>query len=107
MQTICELREGATTAPSLLTEADLVGLLDKNSIGTDATMAQHIETVIKRECVMPHFGGRDEVPRSKYNRHRTCGGYNLIGFEKSLSKPQLGREVGFGAVCVHVGELEG
>ena len=31
---VCELREGKTTKPSLLTEADLVALMDKNGIGT-------------------------------------------------------------------------
>jgi DNA topoisomerase-3 len=30
---VCELREGVTTRPSLLTEADLVSLMDKNGIG--------------------------------------------------------------------------
>jgi DNA topoisomerase III len=30
---ICELREGQTSSPSLLTEADLVSLMDKNGIG--------------------------------------------------------------------------
>lgn len=30
---VCELREGSTTKPSLLTEADLVTLMDKNGIG--------------------------------------------------------------------------
>ena len=94
MPTICELREGATTAPSLLTEADLVGLMDRNGIGTDATIAQHIETIIKREYVMPRMEGG-----TKYLVPSTLGiglveGYNLIGFEKSLSKPQLRREVG-------------
>ena len=33
MPSVCELREGQTTKPSLLTEADLVGLMDKNGIG--------------------------------------------------------------------------
>jgi DNA topoisomerase III len=33
MPSICELREGETTRPKLLTEADLVGLMDKNGIG--------------------------------------------------------------------------
>lgn len=94
MPSICELREGATTAPSLLTEADLVGLMDKNGIGTDATIAQHIETIIKREYVMPRMEGG-----TKYLVPSTLGiglveGYNSIGFEKSLSKPQLRREVG-------------
>lgn len=30
---ICELKEGHTTAPSLLTEADLVTLMDQNGVG--------------------------------------------------------------------------
>ena len=34
---ICELREGSTTSPSPLTEADLVGLMDKNGIGMRAS----------------------------------------------------------------------
>lgn len=33
MPTVCELRDGETKRPSLLTEADLVGLMDKNGIG--------------------------------------------------------------------------
>lgn len=36
MPSICELREGETTRPKLLTEADLVGLMDKNGIGEPA-----------------------------------------------------------------------
>lgn len=31
---ICELKEGRTSKPSLLTEADLVTLMDKNGIGS-------------------------------------------------------------------------
>ena len=33
MPSICELRDGQTTRPNLLTEADLVSLMDKNGIG--------------------------------------------------------------------------
>lgn len=33
MPSICELKEGSTTRPNLLTEADLVGLMDRNGIG--------------------------------------------------------------------------
>lgn len=34
MPSVVELRDGQTTCPNLLTEADLVGLMDKNGIGT-------------------------------------------------------------------------
>jgi hypothetical protein len=33
MPSVCELREGQTSSPNLLTEADLVSLMDKNGIG--------------------------------------------------------------------------
>ncbi|XP_068146758.1 DNA topoisomerase 3-alpha [Drosophila tropicalis] len=42
------LHEGATTAPPLLTEADLIALMDKHGIGTDATHAEHIATIKER-----------------------------------------------------------
>ncbi|KAI0313920.1 DNA topoisomerase [Amylostereum chailletii] len=88
---ICELREGQTSKPSLLTEADLVGLMDKNGIGTDATIAQHIETIIDREYVIARMEGA-----TKYLVPSSLGmglieGYNAIGFDRSLSKPQLRR----------------
>lgn len=40
--------EGSTSPPSLLTEADLIALMDKNGIGTDATHAEHINTIKQR-----------------------------------------------------------
>lgn len=90
---VCELRDGTTSKPSLLTEADLVGIMDKNGIGTDTTIAQHIDTIINREYVIPRM--EDSV---KYLVPSTFGialvnGYNDIGFDRSLSKPQLRREV--------------
>uniref|UniRef100_A0A1I8GFT8 DNA topoisomerase n=1 Tax=Macrostomum lignano TaxID=282301 RepID=A0A1I8GFT8_9PLAT len=42
------LIDGCTTAPALLTEADLIALMDRHGIGTDATHAEHIETVKQR-----------------------------------------------------------
>ncbi|KAJ6625811.1 prokaryotic type I DNA topoisomerase [Mycena sp. CBHHK59/15] len=92
---VCELREGKTTKPNLLTEADLVTLMDKNGIGTDATIATHIQTVIDREYVVTRNEGG-----TKYLMPSTLGiglieGYNEMGLEKSLSKPHLRREVRF------------
>lgn len=45
------LNEGKTTAPGYLTEADLIALMDVNGIGTDATMAEHIQKIQDREYV--------------------------------------------------------
>ncbi|KAG8849797.1 DNA topoisomerase [Tulasnella sp. 330] len=92
MPTVLELRDGQTTCPNLLTEADLVGLMDKNGIGTDATIAQHIQTITDREYVIPRKEGA-----VTYLVPSTLGvglveGYNRIGFDRSLSKPQLRRE---------------
>lgn len=118
--TECELKQGTTTAPSLLTEADLVGIMDQNGIGqcgtrsrrchldclthpflpspssvagTDATIAEHIATVVKREYVMERQQGA-----TKFLTPSTLGialveGWDQIGFDRSLCKPHLRREV--------------
>lgn len=96
LPSVCELKEGSTTRPNLLTEADLVGLMDKNGIGTDATIAEHIAKIIEREYVITK-----SEQRTKYLVPSTLGiglveGFNAIGFDRSLSKPHLRREVGRG-----------
>ncbi|KAK3289391.1 DNA topoisomerase 3-alpha, partial [Cymbomonas tetramitiformis] len=42
------LEQGRTQPPNYLGEAELLSMMDQNGIGTDATMAQHIETMTKR-----------------------------------------------------------
>jgi len=49
-----EMQEGRTEPPQLLTEAELIELMDKNGIGTDATIAQHIQTILKRQYAEKH-----------------------------------------------------
>ncbi|TFK18289.1 prokaryotic type I DNA topoisomerase [Coprinopsis marcescibilis] len=90
---LCELREGQTSSPKYLTEADLVSLMDKNGIGTDATIAQHIDTIVKREYVLQ----RNEAGGVTYLVPSTLGiglieGYNNIRLLKNVSKPILRRE---------------
>jgi len=46
------ITEGKTSPPGYLTEADLIALMDANGIGTDATMAEHIEKIQERQYVM-------------------------------------------------------
>ncbi|KAI0633210.1 DNA topoisomerase [Trametes polyzona] len=90
--TECRLDEGQTSKPTLLTEADLVNLMDEHGIGTDATIAQHIQTIIDRGYVIERMQGA-----TKYLIPSTLGiglveGYDAIGFDQSLSKPELRRE---------------
>jgi DNA topoisomerase III len=52
------LHEGVTTAPALLTEADLIALMEKHGIGTDATHAEHINTIKERVYIGEADGGK-------------------------------------------------
>ncbi|KAI0024751.1 DNA topoisomerase [Xylariomycetidae sp. FL0641] len=45
------MTEGKTKPPRYLTEADLIALMDANGIGTDATMAEHIDKIKERNYV--------------------------------------------------------
>lgn len=68
-------------------------LISSLSVGTDATIAQHIQTIIDREYVIERMEGG-----VKYLVPSTLGiglieGYNRIGLAKNVSKPQLRREV--------------
>lgn len=52
------MTEGKTTPPNYLTEADLIALMDANGIGTDATMAEHIQKIQDREYARTVEGQR-------------------------------------------------
>lgn len=55
---LIELAQGETSAPPLLTEADLIALMDRHGIGTDATHAEHIEKIKSRLYVGVKEDGR-------------------------------------------------
>ena len=55
------ITEGRTTPPGYLTEPELISLMDANGIGTDATMADHIEKIKTREYVMTQAGPRSNT----------------------------------------------
>lgn len=88
---VAELQNGKTAPPSYLTESELIALMDKNGIGTDATIAEHIEKIIARKYV-------DKVTGRGKSAHilPTELGYGLVegflqmGFDNmNLSKPFL------------------
>ncbi|KAJ8598456.1 hypothetical protein CTAYLR_006859 [Chrysophaeum taylorii] len=51
-----DLAQSATEPPRGLTEADLLAKMDHHGIGTDATMADHIKTVLAREYATKDAG---------------------------------------------------
>ena len=136
--TEANMLDGQTSAPSYLTEPELIALMDANGIGTDATMAEHIAKIKEREYVIARLkaggaaaaaadgagagrgrgrgrggarggrGGRGGAAVGQNNGGGTGGiqefipttlgialieGYDNVGFETSLSKPFLRKEV--------------
>lgn len=91
-----DLLEGTTSPPRYLSETDLISLMDANGIGTDATMADHIQTIIDRNYVNkinpPGESGVSRLIPSALG-YGLVEGYDKIGFEKSLSKPFLRKEM--------------
>uniref|UniRef100_A0A0A9WRY3 DNA topoisomerase n=1 Tax=Lygus hesperus TaxID=30085 RepID=A0A0A9WRY3_LYGHE len=86
--TSIEIVTSSTTAPNLLTEADLIALMEKHGIGTDATHAEHIETIKSRFYV--------GLENNTYFVPSAIGmglveGYDTMGF--AMSKPDLRAEL--------------
>ncbi|KAJ7305990.1 hypothetical protein JRQ81_010356 [Phrynocephalus forsythii] len=83
-----EMVDGETCPPQLLTEADLISLMEKHGIGTDATHAEHIETIKSRMYV-------GLTPDQRFlPGHLGMGlveGYDSMGYE--MSKPDLRAEL--------------
>ncbi|KAJ5748455.1 uncharacterized protein N7511_010151 [Penicillium nucicola] len=93
--------EGKTTAPNYLTEPELIGLMDANGIGTDATMAEHIAKIKEREYVATNQRGSGRTSVQELIPTRLgialVEGYDNVvtGLPNSvsLSKPFLRKEM--------------
>jgi DNA topoisomerase-3 len=83
------LEEGRTTPPQLLSEPELIGSMDKNAIGTDATIHEHIKKILDRQYVLKTNAGG--VPRflPTILGLSLVEGYDQVGLEFSLTKPRL------------------
>lgn len=73
------LQEGSTEPPRLITEPELIGLMDRLGIGTDATIAEHIKTILERKFAVKTGG----VFRP------TQLGFALIGAYQLLNLPLI------------------
>jgi DNA topoisomerase-3 len=96
-----DVRASWTQPPTLLTEADLITLMDKHGIGTDATHAEHINTIKERGYVC-EMNDRRIVP--SYLGVALVDGYAMI--EKAMSEPQLRAELEADLKRVCAGELD-
>jgi DNA topoisomerase III len=90
--------DGKTTAPGYLTEPELIALMDANGIGTDATMAEHINKIKERSYVDTRSrsgGGRNSVQEfiPTYLGVALIEGYDNVGLDVSVSKPFLRKEM--------------
>ncbi|KAG5438380.1 hypothetical protein PCANB_002868 [Pneumocystis canis] len=99
-----EMTEGKTEPPGYLTESELINLMNINGIGTDSTIAEHIQKIVDRKYVFRQV--KDKGNKSKKNQNNTIyefipstlgialvDGYDKIGFNQSLGKPFLRREM--------------
>jgi len=80
-----EMTAGKTNAPLPLSESDLISEMDRNKIGTDATIATHIGTIISREyATMDTSGGGNRLIPTALGT-ALCEAFNSMGYQ--LNKP--------------------
>ncbi|EPY50273.1 DNA topoisomerase III [Schizosaccharomyces cryophilus OY26] len=104
---VLNITDSVTTSPSYLTEPELISLMDANGIGTDATMADHIEKVQEREYVIKRKkrGAATEFVPSSLGI-ALAKGYDEIGLEWSLTKPFLRKEMEDQLKNIEKGQLD-
>ncbi|ORY82060.1 DNA topoisomerase [Protomyces lactucae-debilis] len=99
-----EMTNDKTTRPSFLSEPELIGLMDANGIGTDATMAAHIEKVLERQYTLKEANGGTPQFIPTTLGIALVEGFDAMGFEESLTKPQLRKETERQLAMIHRGE---
>ena len=86
--TSLNMKDGQTNPPQSISEVELISLMDRNGIGTDATIAQHITTILDRD-----YAKKDANQRFTPTKLGIAlvEGYNSMGYQ--LNKPDLRREM--------------
>ncbi|PVU86790.1 hypothetical protein BB561_006547 [Smittium simulii] len=89
-----EISTSKTSAPLLLDEAELIDMMNKSQIGTDATIHEHIKKILDREYVIKSNKAPNKGKFLPSNLgYALVDGYDGIGLDLSLSKPYLRREM--------------
>ncbi|KAH9411589.1 DNA topoisomerase [Ordospora pajunii] len=95
------VEEGKTSAPEYLNEAELISLMDKNGIGTDATIHEHIHKIQERGYA--RRVGEEIRPLSLGTA--LIDAYEMFGLE--VSKPKLRKELELKLKEISTGRMEG
>jgi DNA topoisomerase-3 len=98
--TLLKMNEKETVAPALLTEPELISKMDKEGIGTDATIADHIKTIQDRGYAVKRGGFFFPEPIGL----ALVLGYEDMGFD--FAKPRLRAEMEQAMNAVSRGEKE-
>lgn len=88
------IEKGKTSPPLPLTETELIALMDANGIGTDATIADHIDKIKHREYVVTKkVHGKETIAPTTLGSG-LVEGFSQIEFDNiSLTKPFLRRKL--------------
>eukprot|EP00438_Fugacium_kawagutii_P025440 Skav204285 [mRNA] locus=scaffold409:282779:287130:+ [translate_table: standard] len=99
-----DMIESATQPPQLLTEAELIGIMDREKIGTDATMHDHIQKIQTRTYAIKNDDGRLQPSRLGI---ALVEGYQRFALEEGmdLSKPILRARMERGMEAIAQGNL--
>ncbi|GEQ66705.1 hypothetical protein JCM33374_g368 [Metschnikowia sp. JCM 33374] len=101
-----KLKEGKTSPPNYMSETELIALMDANGIGTDATIADHIDKIISRNYIARRKSGKTEffIPTSL--GISLIQAFDAILIDRiSLSKPFLRRALEGFLVRISRGEI--
>ncbi|AET39231.1 DNA topoisomerase 3 Ecym_4154 [Eremothecium cymbalariae DBVPG len=96
-----EMKSGKTLPPKYMTESELIMLMDANGIGTDATIAEHIEKIQERQYIKADGTAKSKVFKPTVLGRSLVHGFEDIGLEESFAKPFLRRdmEVDLKSIC--------
>mmetsp|Transcript_6890 Transcript_6890/g.19941 ORF Transcript_6890/g.19941 Transcript_6890/m.19941 type:complete len:878 (+) Transcript_6890:797-3430(+) len=96
-----DVKEKMTTAPGYITESELIGMMEKHGIGTDASIPTHIENIQKRNYVRLETGRR-LIPNKL--GLVLCQGYHQI--DSGLVLPKVRADIEGQCNKISTGDLE-